>query len=302
MLETIAETGAEAGRAAPAPTDAGDARSGRRARMTRRPGKQSFVGGGVLVIALVFALVLAAPLLPLQAPNTQNISASFAGVSAEHWLGTDQYGRDLLSRIVWGTRTSLLAALTAVAVAAVIGVPLGVLGGYWGRGVDWTLGRVADIILTVPALVMLITVQSALQKGIYGQMVVLGFLLAPRIMRVVAAETRTMVSLPYMTAGRLSGCSHFRMLRRYVLPNVREQALVQISYLLGLSLIVETGISFLGIGVTPPGASLGTLLTGGTAMLAAHPLVITGPAVVLIILILLFNTLGDVAVKGEENA
>jgi peptide/nickel transport system permease protein len=256
-----------------------------------------------MLLFILFSAVLSvlAPLLPLQSPNAQDPAVSFGGFSADHWLGADQYGRDLLSRLVWGTRTSLAAALTAITVATVIGLPLGLLAGYRKDWSDLLLGRLADTVLTVPPLVMLITVQAALKTGIYGQMVVLGILFAPRVLRVVRSATVTVVEAPYVAAGRLSGCSHTRILWRYVLPNVREQVIVQVSYLLSIALVVETGISFLGIGVQPPGSSLGTLLTGGIAMLTARASVILIPAVVTVLLILSFNVLGDRIIDGGRD-
>lgn len=277
----------------------------RTVRPAPRARKSAWLRPGALIVigfvglALLFSIL--APLLPLQDPNTQDLTSVLAGPSGDHWLGADQLGRDLLSRLVWGTRTSLFAAMTAIAVAAVVGIPLGLIAGYRKGWIDWFLGRFADVVLTVPALVMLITVQSSLKTGIYGQMVVLGILFAPRILRVVRSATDSVVAAPYMAAGRLSGCSHTRILWRYVMPNVREQVLVQISYLLGLALVVETGISFLGIGVQQPDSSLGTLLTGGTAMLASKPMVVLVPAAVLILLILALNMLGDLAVKGKSD-
>jgi ABC-type dipeptide/oligopeptide/nickel transport system permease subunit len=161
--------------------------------------------------------------------------------------------------------------------------------------------RFANTMLTMPPLVMLITVQAALKTGIYGQMIVLGILFAPRVLRVVRSATVTVVEAPFVAAGRLSGCSHARILGRYVLPNVREQVIVQVSYLLSIALVVETGISFLGIGVQPPGASLGTLLTGGIAMLTSRAAVILIPAAVTVLLILAFNILGDRIIDGGRD-
>jgi peptide/nickel transport system permease protein len=270
---------------------------GRRLRLVRGP-----VAWTMLAVVLSCAtLALLAPLLPLADPGEQDITASLGGFSGEHWLGTDQYGRDLLSRLIWGTRTSLVAAVIAVGVAAAVGIPLGLVAGYTKGWADWLLGRLADMTLTVPALVMLITVQAALQTGLNGQMVVLGLLFAPRVLRVVRSATVTVVEAPFVVAGRLAGCSHARILRKYILPNVREQVIVQVSYLLSIALVVETGISFLGIGVQAPDASLGSLLDGGIAMLVSRPEVILIPAGVTVLLILAFNILGDHAIDGGRD-
>lgn len=273
----------------------------------RRPRRRSLPLGPGSLIALGFVLLCAAvtlllPLLPLADPTAQNTAAMLAMPSAEHWIGTDQLGRDLFSRLLWGLRTSMLAAFTAVAVAAAIGVPLGLVAGYHRGWFDVLTARAADTLLTVPALILLLTVQTALQTGIQGQMVALGVIFAPRVYRIVRTETIGLAHKPFMVAGRMSGCSTFRIALRYLLPGVRAQAAVQVSYLLGLALVIEAGISFLGVGVRPPDASLGTLLTDAGTMLATAPRVVLIPATVLTALILSFNLLGDTATKETQHA
>lgn len=250
-----------------------------------------------VVIAIAILVSLALPLLPLPDPIQQDLVKSLAPPSAEHLLGTDQLGRDLLSRLLWGMRASLIAALIAVTVAVVIGVPLGLIAGYAGGLLDQILARIADVVLTLPALILLLTVYTAMGVGINGQMVALGILFAPRIYRVVRAETRNWASLPFITAGRMSGVPHWRILTRYLFPGVRPQVAVQLSYLLGLALVVEAGISFLGVGVRPPHPSLGALLNGASAMLTLDPKLVVLPATLLTILILSLNLLGDRATK-----
>ncbi|WP_067168560.1 ABC transporter permease [Microtetraspora niveoalba] len=275
---------------------------------TGRPRSTGILAGlGVTrALALGFVLVclavaVAVPFLPLGEPNRQHLGDTLASYSAEHLLGTDQLGRDLLARLLWGTRTSLFAALTAIAVATAVGLPFGMLAGYRRGWVEAATGRVADVILTVPALVLLLTVHAALRSGITGQMVTLGVVFAPRIYRVVRTETVKVATLPYLMAGRMSGCSHTRILLRYLLPGIRAQSLVQVSYLLGLSLLIEAGISFLGVGVESPNASLGTMLSGAAAMLASAPRVVLIPAAVLSLLILSLNVIGDIESKGERR-
>ncbi|MGI5158960.1 ABC transporter permease [Microbispora sp. CA-102843] len=259
---------------------------------------RAFALGFVLVC---LAVSLAVPFLPLGDPNQQHLGDTLASYSAEHLFGTDQLGRDLLTRLLWGTRTSLFAALTAIAVATAVGLPFGMLAGYRRGWIEAVTGRLADVILTVPALVLLLTVHAALRTGITGQMVTLGVVFAPRIYRVVRTETVKVATLPYLMAGRMSGCSHTRILARYLLPGIRAQVLVQVSYLLGLSLLIEAGISFLGVGVESPNASLGTMLSGAATMLASAPRVVLIPAAVLSLLILSLNVIGDIESKGERR-
>lgn len=247
----------------------------------------------LVYVAVAAAVTAVVPVLPLPDPNQQDLGNTLAPLSAAHWLGTDELGRDLFSRLLWGTHTSFLSALIAVVVAVAIGLPLGLLAGYARRLVDLVLSRLADVVLTVPALILLLAAQTALDTHIQGQMVVLGFIFAPRIMRVVRTETLRLATTPFVVAGRMSGCSHGRIVARYLLPGVRAQLVVQASYLLGLALVVEAGISFLGIGVRPPDASLGTLLIGASGLLATQPRIVLIPAAVLTLLILSLNLLGD---------
>lgn len=282
-------------------TPRADVASPRRSRIRALPlGPGSWVALGFVLLCAAVSLLL--PLLPPTDPTAQDTSAILATPSAEHWIGTDQLGRDLFSRLLWGLRTSMSAAFTAVAVATAIGVPLGLAAGYHRGWFDALTARTADTLLTVPALILLLTVQTALQTGIQGQMVALGVIFAPRIYRIVRTETIGLAHKPFMIAGRMSGCSTLRIALRYLLPGVRAQAVVQVSYLLGLALVIEAGISFLGVGVRPPDSSLGTLLTDAGTMLATAPRVVLVPAAVLTALILSLNLLGDTATKETQHA
>lgn len=291
-----ADAAASSGKAARPP--AGEGISGR-TRWLGRLGWGRCAALAFVVLCLLVALLV--PFLPVAEPTRQNMMETLADVSGEHWLGTDQLGRDLFSRLLWGIRTSMFAALIAVGVAAAVGVPTGLLAGYRRGWIDGITGRIADVVLTVPALILLLTVQAALRTGIEGQMVTLGLIFAPRVYRVIRAETLGLAVSPFVTAGRMSGCSHTRIVWRYLLPGVRDQVAVQLSYLLGLALVVEAGISFLGVGVQPPGASLGTLLTGASSMLASEPRVVLIPAGVITALILCLNVLGDVEDKEKRH-
>ena len=264
-------------------------------RSVAKPWRRGGIVSGILLAFLLAMAVLAvlAPVLPLAPPSAQALDRVWLAPGADAWLGTDQYGRDLLSRVIWGIRTTLFSATIAVVVLSVVGIPLGLVGAYRQDWVGALLGRLSDTVLAVPGLVLLITVQAALRTDIYGQMVVLGLIFAPRMMRVVQNTTVSILNSPYLIAGRLSGCSQLRVLRQYVLPNAREQVIVQATFLFSLALIVEAGISYLGIGVRPPRASLGTLLDGGAANLAVAPRLVLIPAVILILLILAANIVGD---------
>lgn len=247
----------------------------------------------ISLLVLLAAVAVLAPWLPLQDPDAQDILHTLSGPSGSHLLGTDDVGRDVLARLIAGLNTSLGAAAVATLVASVLGVTAGLIGGYLGGWVDVVLSRISEVLLSVPALVLLLAVQSALHAGIHVTMAVLGALLTPQVYRVIRGSTIAIAKSTYVSAGRMSGCSHGRVITRYILPNIREQVAVQVSFQFGYALLVEAGISLIGIGVQPPAASLGTLLATAGTYMEMHPLLVLAPGVVLTILILAFNTLGD---------
>lgn len=247
----------------------------------------------ILVLAIACVVTAVTPLLPLIPPNDVDLVNTLTPPSAAHWLGTDDLGRDLLSRLLWGTRTSMLSAVVAIATAVVFGLPLGIFAGYVRGWIDQGLGRLADVVLTVPALILLLAAKAALDADIYVLMFCLGIILAPRLFRVIRGETHRVAGQPFVMAGRMSGCSHARILGWYIIPAIRAQIAVQVSYLFGISLLVEGGISFLGVGVQPPNASLGSLLSNASSLLVTQPVVVIIPAVVLSALILSLNIIGD---------
>ena len=253
-------------------------------------------------LATVLVVALAAPLLPLPDPTHQELASALTGPSAHHWLGTDQLGRDLLSRVVWGTRTTLLAALLAVVIAVAIGLPAGIVAAYRRGVVDVVLGRLADVLLTLPGLVLLLAAQSAIHGGIFVSLAIFGVLLAPQLFRVVRAATLGLARAPFMQAGRMAGASHARILWRYIVPNVVEQLAVQVSFLLGYAVLGETGLSFLGLGVQPPDSSLGTLVADGTTLMAGHPMVLVVPGVLVTFLIAASNLVGDALADRVTSA
>jgi peptide/nickel transport system permease protein len=268
-----------------------------RGQLNRMRPRLAFTGVSIRCVLLVFAAIVLvaflAPVLGLADPAAQSLLLALHGPSGAHWLGTDQLGRDILSRLVWGTRTTILAAALATAIAGAIGVPLGLLAAYRRGVVESVINRFADGVLTLPALVLLLAIQAAIQAGIYTSMAILGAVTSPQIYRVVRSATLAVSKKSFVEAGRLSGASHVAILGRYLLPNVREQIIVQLSYILGFGLMVESGMSFLGVGVHPPNPSLGTMLSDGVAVLGRDSNLVLIAGAVLSFLILACNVLGD---------
>ncbi|HEY8548096.1 MAG TPA: dipeptide/oligopeptide/nickel ABC transporter permease/ATP-binding protein [Acidimicrobiales bacterium] len=252
----------------------------------------------VTLAALVFVtlLVVAAVLAPWLAPHDpqqQDLNDTLAGPGAEHWLGTDELGRDVLSRLLHGARTSLLAAVVAVAVALAVGLPAGVLAGYLGGWVDRILDRVSDVILSIPSIIVILTVLAVFGPNITAAMVTLGVLFSPDLVRLARSSTLAVRSALYIDAARVAGLPHARIIVRHVLPNVIGPVIIRSSMMCGLALLVEGGLSFLGLGVRPPTPSWGVMVAdaGDVAYTQAWLLVPTGALITLTVVA--FNLIGD---------
>ncbi|ROO87469.1 peptide/nickel transport system permease protein [Actinocorallia herbida] len=253
----------------------------------------------LLVLALV---ALFAPWIATHDPDRQNLALQLQGPSGDHWLGTDNFGRDLFSRLVSSTRVTLLAVLEALVLASVLGVPLGLLAGYAGGAVDAVLSRVSDAILALPPLILAIAIVGILGPGLTNAMLALGIVLAPPQFRLARGAAQSVSSETYIEACRSLGCSPWRILWRHVLPNAGSPLLVQISFAAGVIVIAEASLSFLGLGVQAPQSSWGTLLRDAFDHIYDSPYSLAAPTVMVALTILSFSTLGDAlrdALEGQ---
>lgn len=242
---------------------------------------------------LLVTLALCTPLLPLPEPNKQDLMAQLQGPSGAHWLGTDGYGRDVLSRLMWSTRISLLAILQALVLASGIGIPLGLLAGYAGGAVDAILSRISDAILALPPLILAMAIVGILGPGLTNAMIALGLVLAPPQFRLARGAAQSVSSELYIEACRALGCSSQRILWRHVLPNASSPLLVQITFAAGVIVIAEASLSFLGLGVQEPQSSWGTMLRQAFVDVYQSPWLLAPPAVMVALTILSFSTFGD---------
>ena len=233
----------------------------------------------LLFLAAVVVMAVFAPVFAPDDPLRQNIKNRLQGPSASHWLGTDDIGRDVLSRLIFGARASLWAALHAVAVAAVIGIPLGLLAGYAGRWIDAALMRVTDTILSFPALVLAVGVTGALGVGLTTSMFAIGLVFAPSIARLMRGRTLTVRQEPYVEASTLAGSRTAGIILRHVLPNAVQPVLVQLSLMFAGALLAEAGLSFLGLGVQPPTPSWGSMLGRAYGYLNKAPAQMLAPGI-----------------------
>ena len=257
-----------------------------------------------LLIAVVLASVFAGFLAPYD-PIDQDLDIILAGPSGDHWLGTDELGRDLLSRVLFAGRISLLAALQAVVVASVVGIPLGVLAGYRGGIVDAVVSRTTDALISFPPLVLAVAIVAALGPSLRNAMIAVGVVFAPRFIRVTRGVTLSVREETYIESSRALGSSPFRIMWRHVLPNIASPLVVQVTLTMALAVLAEAALSFLGLGATLPDASWGTLLQRAARRMEQAPLYAISPGVMIAGVVLALNMFGDSLrdmIAGGERA
>lgn len=251
---------------------------------------------GVVALAFLALLVLVAIFAPVLAPKdpaVQDLGASLVPPSAEYPLGTDSFGRDVLSRLIFASRVTLLAVLQAVAMAAAIGIPLGLLAGYVGKAVDAILSRISDGLMSLPPLILAIAIVGILGPGLTTVMFALGIVLAPAMFRLARAAGQSVSTETYVEACRAVGLSPWRILWRHVLPNASSPLLVQLTFSASVVVMAEASLSFLGLGVRPPGASWGAMLRGAFDYVYDAPFAMIPPAVMIVLTVLSLSILGD---------
>jgi peptide/nickel transport system permease protein len=274
--------------------ESGRPRTGIVRGILRRPA--TLFGLGFLLL-LVLAAVLA-PLIAPYDPNQQDLLVRLQSPGAHHWLGTDDYGRDVLSRLVYGARISLWAALQAVVVALVIGLPLGVVAGYRGGWVSVVLTRIMDALMSAPSLVLAITIVAVLGTGITNAMFAIGLVMAPRFFRVARAGTMDVRQETYIEASIALGCSTLRTAVRHVLPNVLPPIVLVMAVSLGTAVAAEASLSFLGLGVRAPTASWGSMLSTASSNMWLAPYLVWPPGVMIFLTVLSFTYVGDGVRRG----
>jgi len=242
----------------------------------------------VLALISIFAHQIA-PYSPLQ----QDSNALLSTPSAAHWLGTDALGRDVLSRLIWGTPNSLYATFLAVSVAVLIGVPTGLIIGFAGGWLDAVVSRLIDTLMSFPAIVLAIAVTGALGIGLTHAMLSVGIVFSPGLARLVRGQTQIVRNALYVDAARAFGASPFQIIRRHILPNAIQPVIVQVTLLLAIGLLAEASLSFLSLGVQPPAASWGGMLAQAYANIENAPEQTYAPGLAILCTALAFNALGE---------
>jgi peptide/nickel transport system permease protein len=254
-------------------------------------GRLAIVGAVVTLIAV--AVALAAPLLAPHSPLKQNLGNTLAGPSRVHPLGTDNVGRDVFSRVIWGTRISLVAGFVSVAIAAVAGSLIGLFAGYQGGRVDGVAMRLMDAVLSFPPLVLALALGAVLGADLTGVLIALGVVYTPTFARLMRGQVLTIRGREYIEAARALGATSRSIAWRHVLPNAATPIVVQASLSVAFAILAEASLSFLGLGVQPPGASWGNMINTGRGYLRQAPWVVFGPGAALFVTVLGLNFLGD---------
>lgn len=248
----------------------------------------------VAVLALLVFLAVFADLVAPYDPLRQNLIKAMQSPSAAHWLGTDDLGRDVLSRLIYGCRIAVIATAEATTLALLLGVPLGLFVGYRGGWWDWIVMRIVEAIVSVPGIMVAIVIIALLGTGLHKAMIALGILFSTSFLRlargVVLAEREEI----YVRSARVIGASDSRILLRHILPNIAPPLIVQITLTVGAVLLAEAGLSFIGLGVQPPDASWGTMLNSASAYMDLNWFLAIPPGIAIIITVLAVNLLGDV--------
>lgn len=244
-------------------------------------------------VALLVLVALLSPFLTPHDPGRQELLDRLESPSGDHWLGTDSLGRDNLSRLLEGTRVTLWAALQAIGLAVVVGIPTGLIAGFVGRRVDAGLSWLADILLSLPPLLLAMAIVGILGPGLTNAMVAIGIVFAPRFFRVARAAAQSVRHETYVEATRAMGCSTPRILFRHVLPNSSGPLLVQLTFALGLVVTAEASLSFLGLGAKPSTATWGSMVRDAFNNVYETGFPLLAPSVMIVLTILAFSVLGD---------
>ena len=261
--------------------------------VARQFGRNRLAVAGLLIVLLVTFTAVFAPYLAPADPTRQHLEDKRMGPSRDYLLGADEFGRDILSRIIYGSRVALFVALVAVAIAMALGVSIGLLAGFAGGWLDGVIMRIADIMLAFPYLLLAIAVVAALGAGIQNTTLAVGIWATPSFVRVTRSQVLGIKHREFVTAARATGIPTLRLVLRHVLPNSIPPIIVFATLYMANAILLEAALSFLGLGVQPPQPSWGLMVANGRDFLRVAPHIATFPGIAIMIAVLGFNLMGD---------
>jgi len=265
----------------------------RRWRILRRAARARLAPFGAAVLLLAITVALLAPVVAPYNPLKQNLNHTLARPDRIHLLGTDNVGRDVLSRVIFGTRVSLAAGFGSVVIAVLVGGLLGLLAGYAGGRVDNLVMRVMDAVLSFPPLVLALALGAVLGAGLTGVVIALGVVYTPTFARLMRGQVLSITAREYVDAARALGAPGWRIAWSHVLPNATAPIVVQASLSVAFAILAEASLSFLGLGIQPPAASWGSMINAGRGYLQQAPWIVFGPGAALFITVVGLNFVGD---------
>ena len=245
-----------------------------------------------LAAALLLITIFAKYICPYD-PYAQDLTQAMQPPSAAHLMGTDTYGRDMLSRVLIGAQTSISSTFALVAIITVFGTVVGIFCGYYGGIVDSVMMRISDVCLAFPGLVFAMAVAAILDGGVRNAVIALALISWPKYSRIARGQTLSIKNLPYMQASQLAGDSVLQMIFRHVLPNIAGPILVTSMLDIGTTMMEIAGLSFLGLGAQPPVAEWGSMMSSGRSMLQTYPWIVLSPGLAIFVSVVIFNLLGD---------
>lgn len=264
----------------------------RRQKVARDYTKLKLLVFGVMAVVLIL-IALFAPYLTPYDPYEQNLGNALLPPCSDYLLGTDRYGRDMLSRVIMGARSSVFSAVLLVFIITVAGSVVGIICGYHGGKLDSVLMRTSDIFLAFPGMVFAIAVAGTVQGGILSAVAALALISWPKYARIARSQVLAIKNAPYIAASKLAGSSGFKVIRKHIVPNIAGPVIVTAVLDIGTMMMEIAGLSFLGLGATPPTAEWGSMMSSGRSMLQTSPWVILAPGFAIFVTVMVFNLLGD---------
>jgi ABC-type dipeptide/oligopeptide/nickel transport system permease subunit len=255
--------------------------------------QRQVVIAGIVITMITIIVAIFAPWIAPYNPIKQDLDAMRQKPSAEHLLGTDEYGRDVLSRLVVGTRISLLVGVVAVCIAGALGMSLGLIAGYFGGWVNAIIMRFIDALLALPPMVLMLAIAALLGGGLKNVLIAIGVSMMPTYCRLMCGQILALKSADYVTAARSVGANNPRIMLQHLLPNSFPPLLVLLTSNLGTAIIMEASLSFLGIGISPPTPTWGSMVNSGYPYILTNPLLSIAPGMAIMLVVLAINMVGD---------
>ncbi len=256
--------------------------------------KNKMAVAGLVLLAILFLIAIFAPLIvPYEKVVDQSLKERFAPMSSVHWFGTDEYGRDMFARIVWGARYSLSLGVGSIIISLVFGALIGAVSGYYGGKIDSIIMRFMDILLAIPQTLMAICIIAALGQGVMNLLVAMSASTVPKFVRIVRSSVLSLKTEEYIEAARACGTRDLRIIFKHVLPNVLGPIIVQATITMALTVLTISSLSFIGLGVPTPQPEWGTILADNKAQMRYYPHLCTIPGIAILVSVIAMNLIGD---------